>query len=93
MNCWQLHKSYGARAICETWIEESKNQMEFGQIKMDDFWGSSAISQCSILAYHTVRWMALCSGDKRYVAGSLQQYARSRLEWQADYGQVQTNSA
>lgn len=65
LTCWQIHKSYGARATCETWIEESKNQMALGQIKMDDFWGSSAIFQCSILAYNTVRWMALCSGDKQ----------------------------
>ena len=65
LTCWQTHKSYGARATCETWIEESKNQMALGQIKMDDFWGSSAIFQCSILAYNTVRWMALCSGDKQ----------------------------
>jgi hypothetical protein len=65
LTCWQTHKSYGQRATCETWIEESKNQMALGQIKMDDFWGSSAIFQCSILAYNTVRWMALCSGDKQ----------------------------
>jgi hypothetical protein len=65
LTCWQIHKSYGKRATCETWIEESKKQMALGQIKMDDFWGSSAIFQCSILAYNTVRWMALCSGDKQ----------------------------
>jgi hypothetical protein len=65
LTCWQTHKSYGQRATCETWIEESKNQMALGQIKMDDFWGSSAIFQCSILAYNTVRWMALCSGDRQ----------------------------
>lgn len=65
LTCWQTHKSYGKRATCETWIEESKNQMALGQIKMDDFWGSSAIFQCSILAYNTLRWMALCSGDKQ----------------------------
>jgi hypothetical protein len=67
LTCWQIHKSYGARATCETWIEESKNQMALGQIKMDDFWGSSAIFQCSILAYNTVRWMALCSGDRQLI--------------------------
>lgn len=65
LTCWQTHKAYGKRATCETWIEESKNQMALGQIKMDDFWGSSAIFQCSILAYNTLRWMALCSGDKQ----------------------------
>jgi Transposase DDE domain group 1 len=56
---------YGQRATCETWIEESKNQMALGQIKMNDSWGSSAVFQCSILAYNTVRWMALCSGDRQ----------------------------
>lgn len=61
---WETHKFYGKRATCETWIEESKNQMALGQIKMNDFWGSSALFQCAILAYNTVRWMALCSADK-----------------------------
>lgn len=64
MTPWQTHKSYGKRATCETWIEEAKNQMALAHIKMNDFWGSSALFQCSILAYNTVRWMALCSGDK-----------------------------
>jgi hypothetical protein len=63
--CWQIHKFYGKRATCETWIEEAKNQMALAHIKMDDFWGSSALFQCSILAYNTVRWMALCSGDNQ----------------------------
>ncbi len=63
LSCWQAHKSYGKRATCETWIEEAKNQMALGHIKMDDFWGSSALFQCSIW-HNTVRWMALCSGDK-----------------------------
>jgi len=65
LTCWETHKSYGKRATCETWIEEAKNQMALAHIKMDDFWGSSALFQCSILAYNTVRWMALCSGDKQ----------------------------
>ena len=65
LTCWQTHKFYGKRATCETWIEEAKNQMALGHIKMDDFCGSSAIFQCSILAYNTVRWIALCSGDKQ----------------------------
>lgn len=64
MTPWQTHKSYGKRATCETWIEEAKNQMALAHIKMDDFCGSSALFQCAILAYNTVRWMALCSGDR-----------------------------
>ena len=27
---WEAHKQYGARAICETWIDEAKNQMGLG---------------------------------------------------------------
>ncbi|MDD3815936.1 MAG: IS1380 family transposase [Desulfocapsaceae bacterium] len=65
LTCWQTHKSYGKRATCETWIEEAKNQMALAHIKMDDFRGSSALFQCAILAYNTIRWMALCSGDKQ----------------------------
>ena len=38
--------------------------MALAHFKMDDFWGSSALFQCAILAYNTVRWMALCSGNK-----------------------------
>ncbi len=65
LTCWQTHKSYGKRATCETWIEEAKNQTALGHIKMDNFWGSSALFQCAILAYNTIRWMAICSGDKQ----------------------------
>lgn len=61
---WQTHKSYGQRATCETWIEEAKNQMALAHFKTDDFWANSALFQCAIFAYNTVRWMALCSGDK-----------------------------
>jgi hypothetical protein len=64
MDPWTAHKFYGQRATCETWIEEAKNQMGLAHIKTDDFWASSALFQCAILAYNTVRWMALCSGDK-----------------------------
>jgi hypothetical protein len=60
---WQSHKSYGQRATCETWIEEAKNQMALAHIKTDDFWANSALFQCTILAYNTTRWMAMCSGD------------------------------
>lgn len=61
---WHTHKTYGKRATCETWIEEAKNQMALANIKTNDFWANSALFQCAILAYNTVRWMALCSGDK-----------------------------
>ena len=32
-------------------------------IKTDYFWANSALFQCAILAYNTLRWMALCSGN------------------------------
>lgn len=60
---WRTHKRYGQRATCETWIEEAKNQMALAHIKTEDFWANSALFQCAILAYNTMRWMALCSGD------------------------------
>ncbi len=63
-SAWHVHKAYGKRATCETWIEEAKNQMALAHIKMDDFWASSAVFQCTVIAYNTVRWMALCSGNK-----------------------------
>jgi len=62
-NPWQAHKEYGQRATCETWIEEAKNQTALAHIKTDDFWANSALFQSSILAYNTIRWMALLSGN------------------------------
>jgi hypothetical protein len=41
---------YGQRATCETWIDEAKNQMALPHLKMDDFWGSSALFQCTVMA-------------------------------------------
>ncbi len=61
---WQTHKKYGKRATCETWIDEAKNQMGLAHIKTDKFVANAALFQCAILAYNTVRWMAICSGDK-----------------------------
>jgi len=62
---WQTHKTYGERATCETWIDEAKNQMGLAHIKTNDFLANAALFQCAILAYNTVRWMALVSGDKQ----------------------------
>jgi hypothetical protein len=62
---WATHKKYGKRATCETWIEEAKNQMGLGQIKTDNFLANAAIFQCAVLAYNTVRWMALMSGSAK----------------------------
>lgn len=60
---WEAHKKYGERATCETWIDEAKNQMGLGQIKTGEFLANAALFQCAVLAYNTVRWMAMMSGN------------------------------
>ena len=60
---WAAHKKYGERATCETWIEEAKNQIGMGQIKTGEFLANAALFQCAVLAYNTIRWMALMSGN------------------------------
>ena len=60
---WQAHKRYGERATCETWLDEAKNQMAMAHIKSGNFVASSLIFQCAVLAYNTIRWMALLSDD------------------------------
>jgi len=61
---WETHKKYGERATCETWIDEAKNHMGLAHIKTSDFWANSALFQCAILAYNTICWMRLCSGNQ-----------------------------
>jgi len=60
---WQTHKAYGQRATCETWIEEAKNQMGLGHLKTADFLANAVLFQSAIIAYNTVRQMALLSGN------------------------------
>lgn len=60
---WQAHKRYGERATCETWLDEAKNQMGMAHIKSGDFAASSLIFQCAVIAYNTIRWMALLSDN------------------------------
>jgi hypothetical protein len=60
---WATHKKYGERATCETLIEESKSQMGMGHIKTGDFLANAALFHCAVLAYNTVKWMALMSGN------------------------------
>ena len=62
---WEVHKKYGERATCETWIEESKNQVALANIKMNSFEGSSILFQCSIIAYNAFRYMGIVSGNKQ----------------------------
>ena len=64
-NPWKAHKTYGKRATCETWIEESKNRMALAHIKTASFFANAVIFQCAVLAYNVVHWMAAPSDDKR----------------------------
>ncbi len=61
---WQAHKCYGERATSETWIEEAKSQLGMAQIKTSEFIANAALFQTAILAYNTLRWMALLSGNR-----------------------------
>ena len=61
---WQTHKKYGERATCETWIEEAKGQIGLGKIRTADFLANAALFHCAVLAYNTLRWMALMSGSQ-----------------------------
>jgi hypothetical protein len=45
-------------------LKKQKNQSALAHIKTADFWANSALFQTAILAYNTLRWMALCSGNK-----------------------------
>lgn len=60
---WQTHRKYGERATSETWIEEGKSQMGLAQMKTDHFLANAALFQSAILAYNTLRWMALMSNN------------------------------
>lgn len=60
---WETHKRYGERATSETWIEEAKSQLGLANIKTNDFLANAALFQSAILAYNTLRWMALISNN------------------------------
>jgi hypothetical protein len=60
---WATHKKYGERTTCETWIEDAKNQMGLGHIRTQEFLANAALFQIAVLAYNTLRWMALLSGN------------------------------
>lgn len=61
---WEAHQQYGERATCETWIEEAKGQMGVGKIRTSGFLANAALFHCAVLAYNTLRWMALMSGNR-----------------------------
>ena len=61
---WQTHKKYGERATCETWIEESKAQIGMGKVRTTSFLANAALFHCAVLAYNTLRWMAIMSGSQ-----------------------------
>ena len=60
---WETHKTYGKRATSETWIEEAKSQLGLAHLKTNSFLANAALFQAAILAYNTLRWMALISGN------------------------------
>jgi hypothetical protein len=60
---WLAHRTYGQRATSETWIEEAKSQMGLAHLKTVHFLANAALFQCAVLAYNTLRWMALLSGN------------------------------
>ena len=60
---WETHKIYGARATSETWIEEAKSQLGLAHLKTNSFLANAALFQAAILAYNTLRWMALVSSN------------------------------
>ena len=49
--------------LFQPFMPEAKNQMALAQIKTDDFCANSVLFQSAILAYNTVRYMALLSGN------------------------------
>ncbi|MBF0274242.1 MAG: IS1380 family transposase [Nitrospinae bacterium] len=59
----KIHRTYGKRATCETWIEEFKGQLKGCSIRTSDFWANSALFQCAILAYNVMKWMALLTSS------------------------------
>jgi len=60
----KLTSSTAKGPTSETWIEEANNQSALAHIKTADFWANNALFQAAILTYNTLRWMALCSGNK-----------------------------
>ena len=60
---WQAHRGYGERATSETWIEAAKSQMGLAHLKTDCFLANAALFQCAVLAYNTLRLMALMSAN------------------------------
>ncbi|GJQ23710.1 MAG: hypothetical protein HBSAPP01_15000 [Candidatus Brocadia sapporoensis] len=58
----EVHRSYGKRATCETWIEECKSQMNAGHVRTSEFLANAALFQCAVLAYNLLKWMALLTG-------------------------------
>ena len=60
---WETRILYNQRGTCETWIEEAKNQMGMGHFKTGRFLSNALLFQMTVLAYNTLRWMALFSKE------------------------------
>jgi hypothetical protein len=61
---YEVHRKYGERATCETWIEECKNQMRAGNIRTSEFLANAVLFQCAVLAYNILKWMGLLTGGE-----------------------------
>jgi len=87
LNPWDTHKEYGKRATCETWIEESKNQIGMEHIRTSEFLANAALFQCAVLAYNVVRWMALMSANTKLRQWEITSSIRRNglLGWRSDW--------
>ena len=59
-----IHRVYGKRATCETWIRECESHMGAGYIRTDDILANPVLLQCGVMAYNLSRWMTLPVGGQ-----------------------------
>lgn len=59
----EIHKKYGKRATCETWIEEFKGQINGCGIRTSNFLANAAIFQCAVLSYNILKWMGMLTNQ------------------------------
>jgi len=68
----EVHKLYKQRGTCETYIDETKNQMSLGRIRTNNFKANECFFYCSILAYNIIRYMTALSKDKTLIRLEIQ---------------------
>lgn len=66
-NSSEVHDLYGDRMTCETWIEESKNQVNLAGFHTNSFWANEILYQLTIISYNLFKWMALISNNKTLI--------------------------